>query len=68
METFLTSSQQPLTYPFVTFQLSLTRPEAASELSAAVVRRGLALIELSPQHLGLEEVFLRLIHEEDVSS
>ena len=50
------------------FQVELTRSEAAADLSAALVGRKVGLLELSPQHLGLEEVFLRLIREENASS
>ncbi len=46
------------------FQVELDRSQSAAALSAVVVEMGAGLLELSPEHLGLEEVFLRLVREE----
>jgi len=44
--------------------VELDGPESTAALSAAITGMGAGLLELSPQRLGLEEVFLRLVREE----
>ena len=46
------------------FGLELEHRTSAARLVDTLVRGGFAVCELSPQNLGLEEVFLRLVREE----
>ena len=46
------------------FSLALEHRSSAARLIDALVRSGFKVCELSPEKLGLEEVFLRLVREE----
>ncbi len=47
-----------------TFSVELEHPSSAARLVDVLVRSGFRVCELTPENLGLEEVFLRLVREE----